>query len=352
MKERILLFLKSGIHHVPCVPVCRTAQEAHHSMQPTSCQLFCHRQGAHVQWEKLTATARVQHQAWRSQCTIPHHFPSTSWGRGRSQRPFLLQQAGTGHLSTREFIPSLQVATLPPLSPMPSDGFVHCHWKMLSCELMCSSRKVLETHISSSEGRNTQSSGGHDTEDALSDMNLVLHCPDCSPCPWIDVRTWPYTQLCWSQCPATPAASAGQMPLALSLPMGGSVTSESVPVFLKTTLTLLTCPLLEQRCSVLGFPRTEQCRKQWPGTRDFPWYCSIRKGNGCYITPIFHMRHRAGMQLPHSCTANQRQTQRPETIVSPILCYTAMVEKGNQPDRPKEVTCILATDWKRFSCLP
>lgn len=132
--------------------------------------------------------------------------------------------------------------------------------------------------------------------------------------------------------------------------------SESVPVFLKISLTLLICPLFRQRCSVVHFPGTKQCRKQWPGTRprarDFPRYCSIRKGNGCYVTPICHvgkLRHRAVMQLPHSCTANQRQIQ--ENTASPILGYKTMVEKGNQPDRPKVATGILATSRNRLSCL-
>lgn len=40
--------------HVSC-----TVQEAHHGMLSTSCQLFCHKHGAHVQWEKSTTTARV-----------------------------------------------------------------------------------------------------------------------------------------------------------------------------------------------------------------------------------------------------------------------------------------------------
>lgn len=63
------------------------------------------------------------------------------------------------------------------------------------------------------------------------------------------------------------------------------------------------------------------------------------------ILPVCHvgkLRHRAVTQLPHSCTANQRQIQ--ENTASPILGYKTTVEKGNQPDRPKVATGILATD--------
>lgn len=200
VKEGNSLFFKSGIYCVASVLVCTPAQEAHHSMQSPSCQPFCCRQGAYVQWENPTATARVQHRAWRSQCTAPHHFLSTSWGRGRPQGPSLLQQAGAGHLSTtRELIPNLsrsfprlQVATLPPLSPMPSDSFLHYHWKILSCELICSSRNALEKHIRSSEGRDTQSSGGMTLK--MHCLTWILHPPDCSPCHWIYVRIWLYTE--------------------------------------------------------------------------------------------------------------------------------------------------------------
>lgn len=146
------------------VSVCSTAQEAYHSIQSTYMPTVLPQAWTASPVGKAHHhSTSASHQAWRSQRTIPHHFPSTSWGRRRSQGSSLLQQAGEGHLSTtREFIPNLsgffprlQVATLPPFSPMPSDSFLHYHWKMLSCELMCSSINVFEKYIRSSEGRDT-----------------------------------------------------------------------------------------------------------------------------------------------------------------------------------------------------